>query len=122
MRVFNAVRFYGRTAVLVVVMTGALGGTASAAVKQLTLDPSAQLSPGRLHAYLTGTITCDPGDSLSLSGQVVQLKGGSGVGSTTFVCDGTPQTYTMTSVVAAAFPSPSLACPGSSSQVRPAHR
>jgi hypothetical protein len=93
MKVSNAVRFHGRAAVLALVMTGALGATASAAVSQLTLDPTAQLSPGQLHAYLTGTITCDPGDSVSLSGQVVQPKGASGFGSTTPVCDGTPQAY-----------------------------
>jgi hypothetical protein len=104
MKVFNAVRFYGRAAVLAVVMTGALGGTASAAVRQLTLDPSAQLSPGRLHAYLTGTITCDPGDNVSLNGQVVQPKNASGFGSTPPICDGTPQAYTIDVAAGGGFP------------------
>jgi len=112
MKVFNTVRFSGRVTILAVVMIGVLGGTASAAVSQLTLDPSAQLSPGQLHAYLTGTITCDPGDNVSLSGQVVQSRGASGFGFTpTPVCDGTPQAYRI-DVGGAGFP-----FPGSSSGI-----
>jgi hypothetical protein len=95
MKVFNAAGFAGRATVLAVVITATLGGAASAAVSQLTLDPSAQLSPGRLHVYLTGTITCDPGDTVSLSGQVVQSNQTSGYGYTTLVCDGALQAYAL---------------------------
>jgi len=105
MNVFKAGRVYGCAAIIAVVMTAAFAATASAATSQLTLDSSAQLSPGHLHAYLTGTITCDPGDTVSLSGQVVQSKGASGTGYTAPVCDGTQQTYTI-DVGGNAFPFP----------------
>jgi hypothetical protein len=104
MNVFNTVRLSGRAAILAVLMTGALGGVASAAVSQLRLDPSAQLSPGRLHAYLTGTITCDPDDNVSLSGQVVEPDSANGYGYTTYVCNGTPQTYTIDVASGGSFP------------------
>jgi len=104
MNVFKAVRFSTRAAILAVLMTGALAGTASAAVSQLTLDASAHLSPGRLHVYLTGTITCDAGDDVSLSGQVVQPKNASGFGSTTFPCDGGPKPYTIDASAGGGFP------------------
>lgn len=95
MKVFNAVRLAGRAATLAVIMTAALGGAASAAVTELTLDPTAQLSPGRLHAFLTGTVVCDPGDVPSLSGQIIQSSGASGFGFATPAptCDGTAQPY-----------------------------
>lgn len=97
MKVFKAVRPALGAALLAVLATGAFAGSSSAAVSQLTLDPTAELSPGRLHAYVTGTITCDAGDSVSLSGQVIQPKGASGFGFATAppVCDGTPQPYTI---------------------------
>jgi hypothetical protein len=82
-----------RPAILALVVTGALGGTAFAAVGSLTLDSTAALSPGQMHATLTGTVTCDPGDTPFLSGQIIQSKNASGFGSTTAVCDGTPQPY-----------------------------
>ena len=104
MKVFNRGRILGRAAIVAVAMTAALGGAAWAAVSELTLDPSAQLSPGRLHAYLTGTITCDPGDTVSLSGQVVQPKSATGFGSTTINCDGTPQAYTIDASTGGGFP------------------
>jgi hypothetical protein len=103
MKLFNTVRLSGRAAILAVIMTGALGGVASAAVSQLTLDPTARLSPGRLHAYLTGTITCDPGDNVSLSGQVVEPDSASGYGYTTPVC-GTQQAYTIDVSTGGGFP------------------
>ena len=108
MKVFNPSRFYGRAAILAVIMTAAFAGTASAAVSQLTLDPTAQLSPGHLHAYLTGTITCDPGDSVSLNGQVVQSKGATGFGFTTPVCDGSAQEYTIDVGGGGGFPFPGI--------------
>lgn len=104
MNVFNTVRLSGRAAVLAVVMTGALGGVASASVSQLTLDPTAQLSPGRLHAYLKGTITCAPADNVSLSGQVVQPDSATGYGYTNYVCDGTAQTYMVDVSAGGGFP------------------
>jgi len=82
-----------RATILAVVLTGALAGSAAAAVSELTIDPSAQLSPGHLHATLTGTVTCDPGTTSFLSGQIVQSKGASGFGSASVSCDGTPQRY-----------------------------
>jgi hypothetical protein len=117
MNVFNTVRLSGRAAMLAVVMTGALGGVASAAVTQLRLDPTAQLSPGLLHAYVTGTITCDPADNLSLSGQVVQPDGATGGGYTNHVCNGTPQMYMIDVASGGGFPGSSFGIfePGSAS-------
>jgi hypothetical protein len=94
MNVLNA--FKGRrrrTAILALVLTAGLGGTALAAVSNLTLDPTAALSPGRLHATLTGRVTCDPGDNAFLNGQIVQPKNASGFGSAQAVCDGTSHPY-----------------------------
>jgi hypothetical protein len=107
MKVFKSVRIALGAALLAVLVTGALAGNASAAISQLTLGPTAELSPGHLHAYVTGTITCDPGDNVSLSGQVIQSKGASGFGSaaTPPVCDGTPQPYTI-DVGGGSFPFP----------------
>lgn len=104
MKASNAVRLFARGAVVAAVMTAALGGAAWAAVSQLTIDPSAQLSAGRLHVYLTGSVTCDPGDTMSLSGRVVQSNDASGYGSTTVVCDGTQQAYTVDASTGGGFP------------------
>jgi hypothetical protein len=82
-----------RPLVLALALTGAGATTASAAVSDLTLDPTAQLSPGHLHATLTGSITCDFGDNPFISGQIAQPKGASGFGSTQAVCDGTTQPF-----------------------------
>jgi hypothetical protein len=88
-----------RSAILAVALSGALGSTASAAVTDMTIDDTAQLSPGMLHATLTGSLRCDPGDFSpffsSLSGQISQSKGGSGFGSAVPTCDGTPQPFSM---------------------------
>jgi hypothetical protein len=104
MKVFNAAGFAGRATVLAVVVTAALGGAAAAAVSMLTLDPSAQLSPGRLHAHLTGTVTCDPGKDVSLSGQVIQSGQASGYGFTALACDGAQQAYTIDVATGGGFP------------------
>ena len=108
MKVFKSARLAVGAALLAALATGAFAGTASAAVSQLTLDPIAQLSPGHLRAYLTGTITCEAGDRVSLSGRVVQSKGASGFGfAPSPVCDGTPQPYTV-DVGGGGFPFPGL--------------
>ncbi|HEV7808872.1 MAG TPA: hypothetical protein VGO80_23920 [Solirubrobacteraceae bacterium] len=97
----------GRSAVLALVLTAALGATAQASVTALTLDPTAQLSPGRLHAILTGAITCAPGDNPSLFGQVIQTKNKtSGSGFTTTVCDGTSHPYAVDVSTNGGFPFP----------------
>jgi hypothetical protein len=95
----------GRSALLAVVLTAALGATAQASVTGLTLDPTAQLSPGKLHAILTGKITCAPGDSTSLSGQVIQ-QAISGYGTATAVCDGTSHPYAVDVSTNGGFPFP----------------
>jgi hypothetical protein len=96
-----------RPAVLAVVLVGALGGSAQAAVTNLTLDPTAQLSPGALHATLTGTSACDPGDNPSVSGQIVATKTTpGGFGTTTVVCDGTSHPYAIDVSTGAPFPFP----------------
>ena len=82
-----------RGAILALVLTGALAGSASAAISELTIDSTAKLSSGQLHATLTGTVTCDSGTTAFLIGQIVQSKKASGTGSTTVACDGTPQAY-----------------------------
>jgi hypothetical protein len=80
-------------AILALALTGAVAGSAAAAVSQLTLDRTAQLSPGRLHAALTGIVTCDAGTTAFLSGRIIQPRNTSGFGSTSVACDGKPQTY-----------------------------
>ncbi|MEA2220017.1 MAG: hypothetical protein QOJ35_2643 [Solirubrobacteraceae bacterium] len=101
-----------RPAVLAVVLVGALGGTAQAAVTNLTLDPTAQLSPGALHATLTGTITCDAGDSPSFSGQIVGSKSQpGGYGTAIAVCDGTSEPYAIDVSSSAPFPFPTASGP-----------
>lgn len=95
------------TAVVAVSLAGALGGSAQAAVTNLTMDPTAQLSPGGLHALLTGTITCAPGDAPSLSGQVIGGKNEqTGFGSGAATCDGTSQPYTIDVTPNPGFPFP----------------
>ena len=80
-------------------LAGACSTTASAAVTDLAIDDTAQLSPGMLHATLTGSLRCDPGDFSpffnSLSGQISQGKGGAGFGSTVPTCDGSVQPFSM---------------------------
>jgi hypothetical protein len=84
-----------RPLALAVALTCACAATASAAVNSLSLDPTAQLSPGQLHATVTGSITCDYGDNLSITGQVVQSKA-SGYGYTPVSsCDGTSQPFSI---------------------------
>ncbi len=96
MKVFHAFTRVGwHPAVLALVLAGAFSATASATVRDLTLNDTAQLSPGMLHATLTGSVTCDPGDFSpyygAVSGQLTQSKGASGFGSASPTCDGTPQ-------------------------------
>jgi hypothetical protein len=96
MKVLTAViRARWCAAPLALVLTGALAGSASAAVR-ITIDPTAKLSPGRLHATLTGSVACDyyPGGA-ALSGQIVQPGAASGYGSISAPCDGTPHLYTI---------------------------
>jgi hypothetical protein len=97
MNVFHALsRPRWRPAVLGLVVATTFSGTAAAAVNDLTLNDTAKLSPGMLHATLTGSVTCDPGDySPYISGQITQSHGASGYGSTTATCDGTPQPFSI---------------------------
>lgn len=96
-----------RSAILAVALVGALSTSAAAAVTDMTIDDTAQLSPGMLHATLTGSLRCDPGDFFpffsSLSGQISQSKGGSGLGSTMPTCDGTLQPFSMDIAVGSPF-------------------
>lgn len=95
------------SAVIAVALAGAFGGTAQASVTSLTMDPTAQLSPGGLHALVTGTITCAPGDAPYLSGQVIGGKNEpSGYGSGTATCDGTSQPFTIDVSSNGGFPFP----------------
>ncbi len=107
MNVLNAVTSRPwRSALLALVLTGALGGSALAATSELTIDPTAQLSPGKLHATLTGTVTCDPGQQAFLTGQIIQPKRATGSGSTSVACDGTPQPYSIDVSTGGGFPFP----------------
>jgi hypothetical protein len=83
-----------RVASLALVLTGTLAASASAAVK-ITIDPTAKLSPGRLHVTLTGSVSCDLAGPAQLSGQVIQQGGAAGFGFISAPCDGTPHLYTM---------------------------
>jgi hypothetical protein len=94
MKVLNAIKVRPwRTAILALALTGVVAGSASAAVSALTLNRTAQLSPGRLHARVTGTVTCDSGTAAFLDGRIIQSGNTSGFGSTRIVCAGTPQNY-----------------------------
>jgi len=96
MKVLKAVKSSPwRTAILATVLTGALAGSAFAAASDLTMNDTAQLSPGRLHAALTGTVTCTPGTNVFLDGRIVQPRNVSGFGSIPVVCDGTSQKYSI---------------------------
>ena len=62
----------------------------------MTIDPTAKLSPGRLHATLTGSVSCDNfAGPTSLNGQIVQPGGTGGYGFIAVACDGTPHLFTM---------------------------
>ena len=89
---------------LALCLMGTLAGSASAAVSSITIDNSAQLSPGHLHVTLTGTVTCDPGTTASLSGKIIS-KSASGLGYSQVACDGTPQAYAI-DVSTPSFPTP----------------
>ena len=103
MKVSNVVRLGGRAGVLAVVVTGMLAATAWAS-GPATIDPTAQLSPGQLHAYITGKVTCDVGKTAQLSGQVVQSKGASGFGYANITCNGMSQAYTIDASASGGFP------------------
>jgi len=105
-----------RPALLALVLTVALTGTASAAVTQLTMHPTAKLSPGHLHAILTGTVTCDPGDNLLINGQIVQPQTASGFGfANASSCDGTPQAFAVDVSTGGIFGAPGVFKPGKAS-------
>lgn len=94
MKALNAIKVRPwRVAILAVVLTGAVAGSAFAAVSALTLDRTAQLSPTGLHATLTGGITCDAGTTTFLDGRIVQPQNTSAFGSTQIVCTGASQRY-----------------------------
>jgi hypothetical protein len=96
MQVLNAVKAARwRAAALGLVAAAGMAASASAAVTNLTLNDTAPLSPGMMHATLSGTIACDPGDSPYLYGTIAQSKGASGFGSATVSCDGSPHAYSM---------------------------
>jgi hypothetical protein len=112
MNTAKAVRALWRPAVLGLALTATLAATAFAAISTLTLDPTAQLSPGRLHATLTGMVTCDPSTTTFLTGQVIQPKVASGFGTTTAVCDGTAHPYTIDVSSGGIFGTPTVFKPG----------
>lgn len=93
-------------ALLALALTALLAATAYAAVSEITIDRTAELSPGHLHATLTGTVTCDAGETVFLSGQIIQPKGASGAGFTQVVCEGTPQPYSIDVSTGGSFPFP----------------
>ena len=104
-----------RPALLALVLTVALTGTASAAVTQLTMNPTAKLSPGQLHAIVTGTITCAPGDNPSINGQIVQPNTASGFGFANATCDGTSQPFAVDVSTGGIFGSAGVFKPGKAS-------
>jgi hypothetical protein len=95
MNPFNRFRCFPRCiVVLAIVLAGVLAAGAAAAVL-LTIDRNAQLSPGRLHATLTGTVTCDAGSTAELLAQIVQSNTATGFGRIVVPCEGTSQSYTI---------------------------
>jgi hypothetical protein len=74
-------------------------GTASAAISSLTVNPKAQLSSDHALAYVTGTVTCDAGNFVSVNDTLFQTQGRSfaqGGGGTQVLCDGAPDAWTIT--------------------------
>jgi hypothetical protein len=61
-----------RAPLLAMLIAVAAAAPASADALSLSIDESGTLSPGRQAVVLTGSIACSPGDSLNISGRVVQ--------------------------------------------------
>ena len=80
---------------LAVVLALTVGGTASADVQSVSIDPTATLSPGRQAIVLTGSITCTAGDTWAISARVIQGQR-SGFGSLFGqTCTGEPQDWSV---------------------------
>jgi hypothetical protein len=78
-------------------------GTAPAAISSLTIDPRARLSRDGTEATLSGTITCDSGDTVTLSGFVTEVigrlvRGATNFGGVSVTCTGDVQTWSLTAV------------------------
>jgi hypothetical protein len=87
---------------LVLVLSFAVHGTASASVSNLTLDAKAQLAASKISAVATGTVTCTAGDDVSVSVVIVQASGkvnAAATGSASVTCTGTVQTVAVTTDV-----------------------
>ena len=61
-----------RTPVLALVVALGAVAPASADASTISIDESGTLSPGRQAVVITGTISCNQGDSLNISGRVVE--------------------------------------------------
>jgi hypothetical protein len=93
---------------LVLTLTLALHGTASAAVMSLTLAAKAQLSASKTSAVATGTIVCPEGSTAKVTVVITQTSGRTETasqGTTEVTCTGAVQTWAVTSnvVIGAAF-------------------
>jgi hypothetical protein len=93
---------------LVLALSLALYGTASASVSSLTLDTKADLAASKTAVVVSGTIVCSGGDSVDVSVIITQSSGqvdAAGSGSATVTCSGTVQTWSATVqvVIGAAF-------------------
>ncbi len=94
---------------LVLTLTLALHGTASAAVSSLTLDAKARLL-SKTSAVATGTIVCPLGNEATVRVVITQASGrteSAGQGETTITCTGAVKTWAVTTnvVIGTAFKS-----------------
>jgi chitodextrinase len=75
---------------------------AGATINQFSVDRNATLAPGGTAVTLTGTITCAPGDTFFVVGQVFQQKNsaqGQNTNTTSPSCSGSSQTWQLTAQV-----------------------
>lgn len=93
---------------MVLTLSLALYGTATASVSSLTLNQKADLAASKTAVVVSGTIVCAAGDSANISVVITQSSGqvdAAGSGDATVVCSGTVQSWSATVqvVIGAAF-------------------
>ena len=87
---------------LALALVVALGGTASAAVNNPTLNPKAALSASKTAAVATGTIVCTAGDEVEVTVIIQQASGGTNAaaeGTGKVLCSGQVQVWAVTADV-----------------------
>jgi hypothetical protein len=93
----HSARRWGWAAALVLLTSLANASPASANILAFTINDRASLSADRTQVIVTGTIVATPGESLSVSGQIIQVQGrefaSTGLGTALLTADGSVQTW-----------------------------